>query len=343
MFRRRPRGADEPSLCGDPRPERRGRAARAGGVGDATARASSGAGASCARPWRSKGRPLSGSTGTVLDPVASLRYRVRLAAGRVRAAVLRDGMTESVEAARDAGPEVPRPRRGGTRARPRLHPRPGLPAPPGHRQRRGPALRAAGLARALRGRLAARRCRACATRNTLGQSGLWPHGISGDVPILLLRVVEENDLPLVRQVLQAQQYWRLKGLSADVVILNEHPVSYLDEMHEALVSLIASGPWSALEHKPGGVHLLRGGQPHGVRSRPAAVVAAAVLCRRARRADEPARPSLSGAAAGRRPAGGSSGGGEAAGAAGDMAVEVPSLDACRERPRRLRARADAST
>ncbi len=39
--------------------------------------------------------------------------------------------------------------------------------------------------------------------------------------------------PLVRQVLQAQEYWRLKGLSADVVILNEHPVSYLDEVHAA--------------------------------------------------------------------------------------------------------------
>ena len=39
---------------------------------------------------------------------------------------------------------------------------------------------------------------------------------------------------LVRQVLQAQEYWRLKGLSADVVIVNEHPVSYLDEMQAQL-------------------------------------------------------------------------------------------------------------
>ena len=49
-------------------------------------------------------------------------------------------------------------------------------------------------------------------RNTLGQDGLWAHGISGDLPILLVRVVEEDDVPLVRQVLQAQEYWRLKGL-----------------------------------------------------------------------------------------------------------------------------------
>src|SRR5204862_3552487 len=95
-------------------------------------------------------------------------------------------------------------------------------------------------------------------RNTLAQAGLWPHGISGDLPILLVRVVEENDLPLVRQVLQAQEYWRLKGLSADVVILNEHPVSYLDEMHAQLAALLDNGPWRTWKHRPGGAYLLRG-------------------------------------------------------------------------------------
>ena len=74
----------------------------------------------------------------------------------------------------------------------------------------------------------------------------------------MVRVVEEDDLPLVRQVLQAQDYWRLKGLSADVVILNEHPASYLDEMHEQLGTLIESGPWAGYKDKPGGVFLLRG-------------------------------------------------------------------------------------
>ncbi len=73
-----------------------------------------------------------------------------------------------------------------------------------------------------------------------------------------MRVVEEDDLPLVRQVLQAQDYWRLKGLSADVVVLNEHPASYLDEMHEQLGTLIESGPWAGYKDKPGGVFLLRG-------------------------------------------------------------------------------------
>ena len=84
-------------------------------------------------------------------------------------------------------------------------------------------------------------------RTTLGQDGLWAHGISGDLPVLLVRVVEEDDLPLVREVLQAQEYWRLKGLHADVVILNEHPVSYLDEMHGQLAALLDNGPLAVVE------------------------------------------------------------------------------------------------
>ena len=73
-----------------------------------------------------------------------------------------------------------------------------------------------------------------------------------------MRVVEPDDLPLVRQVLQAQEYWRLKGLSADVVILNEHPMSYLDEMQEQLEALLEGGPWGAWKDRPGGAFLLRG-------------------------------------------------------------------------------------
>ena len=87
---------------------------------------------------------------------------------------------------------------------------------------------------------------------------MWAHGISGDLPILLVSVADGKDFPLVLQILQAQEYWRLKGLSADVVILNEHPVSYVDELHVQLAALLDTGPWGAWKHRPGGVYLLRG-------------------------------------------------------------------------------------
>ena len=94
--------------------------------------------------------------------------------------------------------------------------------------------------------------------NELGQAGLWPHGISGDLPILLVRVIGDADVALVRQVLQAQEYWRLKGLSADVVIVNEDPSSYLDEIHGQLTALLDNGPWRMWKHRSGGAYLLRG-------------------------------------------------------------------------------------
>ena len=81
----------------------------------------------------------------------------------------------------------------------------------------------------------------------------------GDLPILLVRVVEEDDLPLVRQVLQAQEYWRLKGLSADVVILNEHPIELpRRDARGSSTALLDDGPWRAWKHRPGGAYLLRG-------------------------------------------------------------------------------------
>jgi cyclic beta-1,2-glucan synthetase len=255
VFRRRPRAADEPAICAAHVLSVEG--GLRGPVEWETDRLRFlGRGRDMRRPLALEGRPLSGATGTVLDPVASLRYRVRLAPGAFVRLSFATGYAESEESARTLAQKYHDPSTAArtlalalTHAQVSLH-------------HLGIASDEAQLFERLASRVlyadaSLRADPALRARNTLGQAGLWPHGISGDLPILLLRVVEENDLPLVRQVLQAQQYWRLKGLSADVVILNEHPVSYLDEMHEALVSLLASGPWSALPHKPGGVHLLR--------------------------------------------------------------------------------------
>ena len=61
----------------------------------------------------------------------------------------------------------------------------------------------------------------------------------------------------MRQLLNAQEYWRVKGLRADVVILNEHPADYLDEMQELLTQLVQEPPWAGWLGKPGGMFLLR--------------------------------------------------------------------------------------
>jgi Cellobiose phosphorylase len=108
--------------------------------------------------------------------------------------------------------------------------------------------------------------------NTLGQAHLWSYGISGDSPIALVRISDPEQLPLVRQVLMAQQYWRVKGLQADVVILNEHPIEYLDETQNFLASLVQESRWAGWNHRPGGIYLLRAdGMPEADRRLLAAV------------------------------------------------------------------------
>src|SRR5262249_37944932 len=97
-----------------------------------------------------------------------------------------------------------------------------------------------------------------AARNTLGQAGLWGHGISGDLPILLVTVVEPDDVSLVRQVLRAQDYWRMKGLLCDVVVLNDHPMGYRAEMHAQLESLLGNGPWGGWKNRSSRAFLIRG-------------------------------------------------------------------------------------
>ncbi|HEV8267343.1 MAG TPA: carbohydrate-binding protein, partial [Thermoanaerobaculia bacterium] len=62
----------------------------------------------------------------------------------------------------------------------------------------------------------------------------------------------------MHQVLRAHESWRLKGLKADAVLLNEHPASYRNEMHEELAKIVETGPWGAWKNQPGGIFVLRG-------------------------------------------------------------------------------------
>jgi cellobiose phosphorylase len=67
-------------------------------------------------------------------------------------------------------------------------------------------------------------------RNQQGQSGLWGYGISGDLPIVLVRIRAPDQIELVRQAIQAHSYWRLKGLAVDLVIWNEDDSVYRQDL-----------------------------------------------------------------------------------------------------------------
>jgi len=74
--------------------------------------------------------------------------------------------------------------------------------------------------------------------NNRGQSSLWSHSISGDLPIVLVHVFDPKNLTLVKQLIQAHAYWSLKGLSVDLVIWNEDHGSYRQLLQEQILGLI---------------------------------------------------------------------------------------------------------
>ncbi len=101
---------------------------------------------------------------------------------------------------------------------------------------------------------------AALARGADSQSGLWPLGISGDLPIVLLHIDEIEDMAPVRQLLRAHEYWRMKRLGVDLVILNEHAASYAQDLQVAVETAIRSSqlrPRFGEELAQGSVYALR--------------------------------------------------------------------------------------
>lgn len=93
-------------------------------------------------------------------------------------------------------------------------------------------------------------------KNTKGKSGLWAFGISGDLPIVVVEINKVEQLQIVRQMLAAHEYWRLKGLFVDLVIINRYGNSYEQPVEDRVRELITVSHARDLENKPGGVFLI---------------------------------------------------------------------------------------
>ena len=77
-------------------------------------------------------------------------------------------------------------------------------------------------------------------RSDSPQSKLWALGISGDLPIVLMRTDEAEDIEIVRQLVRAHEYLQMKHLAVDLVIVNESPSSYVQDLHGALETMVRS-------------------------------------------------------------------------------------------------------
>ena len=205
------------------------------------------------------GRPLSNTIGSVLDPVFSLRRRVRLRPGKTVRVIFstlvapsRDQAVALADKYRDAATFDRAATLAWTQAQVQLH---HLNVKPDE----------AHLFQSLASHILYphRTLRASAdvlARHVEGPAALWAHGISGDVPIVLVRIDEVDDVEIVRQLLRAHEYWRMKQLAVDLVILNERAPSYVQDLQTLLETVVRTSPAQApLSRRTarGGVFILR--------------------------------------------------------------------------------------
>jgi len=205
------------------------------------------------------GLPLSNTAGAVLDPIFALRRRVRIPPGRtVRVAFWtlvassRGDVLDLADKHQDASAFERAATLAWTQAQVQL-------------AHLGVETDQASLFQRLAGHALYADPSLRPSADTIRRGGgaapaLWAQGISGDLPIILVRIDAVEDIALVRQVLRAHEYWRMKQLAVDLVILNERGSSYIQDLQIALETQVRtsqSRPQVGADVARGSVFVLR--------------------------------------------------------------------------------------
>jgi cyclic beta-1,2-glucan synthetase len=202
---------------------------------------------------------LSGTTGSVLDPIFALRARVRLEPGKSASVSFTTLVASSREQAFAMADRYHDPRTvqraldlAWSATQVELRELGVTPADAAvFQELAGNLLYPTAAFRAPRDEIA---------RNEGPQPLLWSQGISGDWPILLATIDSPAGVPTLRHLFAAHHYWRRRGMMVDLVILNEHPSGYTQDLEgHVRDAMYASNEPDALD-KPGGVFLRRGDQ-----------------------------------------------------------------------------------
>jgi cyclic beta-1,2-glucan synthetase len=203
-----------------------------------------------------EGWPLSNSEGAVLDPVFSLRRRVQISRGQTvtiafwtMAAASREEIVDMVDRHHDAAAFERATTLAATHAHTQL-------------QYLGIGGDDAHLFQLLANYLIYHGAGLRAPSEVLERDGrpastLWGAGISGDLPIAVVRVSEEEEIPFVLQMMHAHEYWRQKRLSVDLVILNERASSYAQDLQKTLEATVHGAQLGSEDPSQGRVFLLR--------------------------------------------------------------------------------------
>ena len=201
-------------------------------------------------------RPLADDTGNVLDPTLAIRRTVRLEPG----AHARFTLTTALAQTRTEALEVTE-----MFSTPHIIPRAfelawadarvelkhlGVSAAQSHRFQRF-------LSAVLFPQASLRGTPDKSTFRGRGRGGLWAHGLTSDLPVVVVRVDHPDFGELLHEVLLAHEFWRLNGVTVDVVILNEEPPGYMQPQQEAIMSAVRSSVAASHVDQRGGVFVRR--------------------------------------------------------------------------------------
>ncbi|HEV2650658.1 MAG TPA: glucoamylase family protein, partial [Rhizomicrobium sp.] len=203
-----------------------------------------------------EGWPLSNTTGAVLDPIFSLRRRVRIPRGETvtiafwtMAAATRDEVLDLADKHCEPASFARATTLAATQALAQLQ-HLGMTADNAH-------LYQAIANAVLYCDIAFRAPPDVIARGLKPAPLLWSQGISGDLPIILLTIDHTDDIDIARELVRAHEYWRQKHLAVDLVILNERAASYAQDLHGALENLVRINSDRAGAGASGNVFLVR--------------------------------------------------------------------------------------
>jgi cyclic beta-1,2-glucan synthetase len=201
-------------------------------------------------------KPLSSSVGAVLDPVMGMRYMIRIEPGKIAKLNFVVAVAESREAVLDLASKY---------SNQNIIPEEfNLAATRSRVEARFLDLKTSEIefyqeliSHILFISPAQRNREECIINNTKGQPALWPYGISGDIPIVLVKLENTDEIDIIYEVLKAHEYWKYKNLKVDLVILNEEENSYNNPLNGLLSDVLSSSHAHDMINKPGGVFVLK--------------------------------------------------------------------------------------
>ncbi|NDL66131.1 glycosyl transferase [Clostridiales bacterium F-3ap] len=184
-------------------------------------------------------KPLSNTVGAVLDPIFCLRAKLRIEPGKTAeisfASLMADskeGILERIEkySGREACDAAFRLALAGSQVEAK------------YLNIQGPKLEMylESIANILYASPLRRKQEQMIKENRKGQASLWPYGISGDRPIVLVILKAVEEIELLGEVLKAHEYWRLKDLRVDLVVLGDEAKGGKDRLFPMLEDIAAA-------------------------------------------------------------------------------------------------------